>query len=240
MRWCRTASPPVKTCTTWTSGAVGARRRRHPHPGPLRSVRSRPRPGRRRARLPGCSARVVTLDPSSLDDVIESIGWSAMCSGWREEALHLVGSLRRRLETSTSALHGVRRRDVLVLEWTDPPFSAGHWVPDLVVAGGGVPLLANAGRDSMRIEWSALRNATAPTWSWSPRAASTSSMPWARAGTRRIGSAGGRRRGVGGRRGQLLRPTRPAPGRGRGDPGRILHPTALGPVGADRARRVTD
>jgi iron complex transport system substrate-binding protein len=48
-----------------------------------------------------------------------------------------------------------------VLEWTDPPFSAGHWVPDLVVVGGGIPLLAHPGRNSERVEWSAFRNVPA-------------------------------------------------------------------------------
>jgi iron complex transport system substrate-binding protein len=45
---------------------------------------------------------------------------------------------------------------VLVLEWTDPAFTAGHWVPDLVVTGGGVPVLADPGADSRRVEWDAV------------------------------------------------------------------------------------
>jgi iron complex transport system substrate-binding protein len=104
----------------------------------------------------GCSAQVVTLDPSSLEDVIESIGAVGDVLGAAGDAARLVASLRRRLESLTTARRDARRRDVVVLEWTDPPFSAGHWVPDLVVAGGGVPLLANGGRDSVRMEWGAL------------------------------------------------------------------------------------
>jgi iron complex transport system substrate-binding protein len=46
---------------------------------------------------------------------------------------------------------------VLLLEWTDPPFTAGHWVPDLVVAGGGTPVLADPGRDSRRVDVDAVR-----------------------------------------------------------------------------------
>jgi iron complex transport system substrate-binding protein len=104
----------------------------------------------------GCSARVVTLDPSSLDDVIDSIRVVGDVLGVAEDAARLVGSLRRRLESLSSSLRDAPPRDVVVLEWTDPPFSAGHWVPDLVVAGGGAPSLANGGHDSVRMEWGAL------------------------------------------------------------------------------------
>jgi iron complex transport system substrate-binding protein len=42
---------------------------------------------------------------------------------------------------------------VLVLEWPDPPFNAGHWVPDMVEAAGGVPVLARSGDRSRRLTW---------------------------------------------------------------------------------------
>ena len=47
------------------------------------------------------------------------------------------------------------RRDprVFVLEWPDPPFNAGHWVPDMVEAAGGEPVLAVAGERSRRLTW---------------------------------------------------------------------------------------
>jgi iron complex transport system substrate-binding protein len=109
----------------------------------------------------GCSANVVTLDPSCLDEVMQSILVVGEIVGARKEARRLVASLRQRLDALTSALRDVRRREVLVLEWTDPPFSAGHWVPDLVAVGGGVPLLAHPGLNSERIEWSAVRAAPA-------------------------------------------------------------------------------
>jgi iron complex transport system substrate-binding protein len=104
----------------------------------------------------GCAANVVTLDPSSLDEVIESIRVVGDVLGVAQDAARLIDTLRRRLESLASALRDAPPRAVVVLEWTDPPFSAGHWVPDLVVAGGGAPLLANAGHDSVRIEWSAV------------------------------------------------------------------------------------
>jgi iron complex transport system substrate-binding protein len=109
----------------------------------------------------GCSAKVVTLDPSSLDEVIESILLVGDVLQVRGDAEALVGALRQRLATLKRAVADAPSREVMVLEWTDPPFSAGHWVPDLVVAGGGAPLLADPGKNSVRIEWSAVRAAPA-------------------------------------------------------------------------------
>jgi iron complex transport system substrate-binding protein len=109
----------------------------------------------------GCSARVVTLDPARLDDVIESILVVGEILGVGADAQRVVSRLRERLEVLAADLGDVERRDVLMLEWTDPPFSAGHWVPDLAVAGGGRPLLANSGQNSQRLTWPAVRAASA-------------------------------------------------------------------------------
>lgn len=108
----------------------------------------------------GCEAEVVTLDPATLDDVIESIGTVGAAIGAGARATDVMGRLRRRLDALAARLDGVTRRSVLVLEWTDPPFSAGHWVPDLVTVAGGAPVLARPGRDSIRIDWHEV--ATAP------------------------------------------------------------------------------
>jgi iron complex transport system substrate-binding protein len=101
----------------------------------------------------GCSAQVVTLDPNSLDEVVASIGQVGAVLGAEDEAAALEASLRRRLDHLAGAVAGAAAPSVLVLEWTDPPFSAGHWVPDLVAAGGGRPVLGNPGGDSQRIGW---------------------------------------------------------------------------------------
>jgi iron complex transport system substrate-binding protein len=100
----------------------------------------------------GCEAEVVTLDPSSLDEVLASIETVGEVLGARDRATGLVGDLRRRLDAAATRLEGATRPPVLVLEWTDPPFGAGHWVPDLVTAGGGDPVLARPGRDSVRLD----------------------------------------------------------------------------------------
>jgi iron complex transport system substrate-binding protein len=104
----------------------------------------------------GCRAEVVTLDPRSLDAVLDSIGTVAAALGAGTAAEALVGELRRRLDALAGALDGAPAPTVAVLEWTDPPFSAGHWVPDLVSAGGGQPVVAHPGADSERLSWDAV------------------------------------------------------------------------------------
>ena len=101
----------------------------------------------------GCTATVVTLDPATLEDVIDSIAVVGAELGAQPEAKRLTTELRLRLDELGATLAGAPARPTLVLEWTDPPFSAGHWVPDLVTAGGGRPVLANPGTDSGRLAW---------------------------------------------------------------------------------------
>ena len=101
----------------------------------------------------GCTARVVTLDPQTLDAVLDSVVSVGRELGADEAAAGLAASLRGRLDRLGGKVAGAARPSVLVLEWTDPPFSAGHWVPDLVTAAGGRPVLHDAGRNSRRVEW---------------------------------------------------------------------------------------
>jgi iron complex transport system substrate-binding protein len=109
----------------------------------------------------GCSAEVVTLDPHCLDDVMRSILQVGQVLGAADDADELVRSLRQRVAHVRSALASAPRRRVLVLEWTDPPFTAGHWVPDLVDIGGGRTVLAQPGCDSQRVDWAAVHAAPA-------------------------------------------------------------------------------
>ena len=104
-------------------------------------------------RVIGCRAQVVSLDPSRLDDVIQCIGTVGEVTGTEARAEMHMADLRRRVEVVRHRVSGLDRPRVLVLEWPDPPFNAGHWVPDMVEAAGGSPVLAPAGIPSRRLTW---------------------------------------------------------------------------------------
>ncbi|MDP1795418.1 MAG: hypothetical protein Q8K63_14865, partial [Acidimicrobiales bacterium] len=79
----------------------------------------------------------------------------------RDEAAGIIESARERLSRVNHALTLELPRPVLMLEWTDPPFSAGHWVPDLARLGGGDARLANPGKDSQRLDWDVIASCDA-------------------------------------------------------------------------------
>jgi len=101
----------------------------------------------------GCRAEVLTLDPMTLDQVLESIGTVGRATGCERAADELVSTLRRRLAEVATAVAGRPIPRVAVLEWTDPPFCSGHWVPDMVEAAGGASVLGRSGTRSTRVRW---------------------------------------------------------------------------------------
>ena len=107
----------------------------------------------------GCRADVLTLDPHTLADVLDSIIAVGNRAGAAAAAADLVASLRARLSAVTVAVSGRRAPRVAVIEWTDPPFGAGHWIPDLVTAAGGTAVVAHPGARSSATTWSAFQAA---------------------------------------------------------------------------------
>jgi iron complex transport system substrate-binding protein len=101
----------------------------------------------------GCRADVLSLDPHSLDEVLDSILAVGQATGVPDRAARLVGELRARLARTAARVAGRRRPRVAVVEWVDPPFTAGHWVPDLVSAAGGEPVAAHPGAPSVQATW---------------------------------------------------------------------------------------
>jgi len=101
----------------------------------------------------GCTADVVSLDPRTLDDVLATIVTIGQRTGAGRQAETLVAALRRRLTAVAGQVAGRYRPAVAVIEWVDPLFSAGHWVPDLVTAAGGRPVAAHPGGRSAQTSW---------------------------------------------------------------------------------------
>ena len=96
---------------------------------------------------------VVSLEPSSLADVIDTITFLGALVGADAGAAQLVERMRARIDALRARTAGVERQRVLLLEWTDPPMSAGHWTPGLLELAAGDPVLANPGGDSRVLSW---------------------------------------------------------------------------------------
>ncbi|HMM97236.1 helical backbone metal receptor [Phycicoccus sp.] len=96
----------------------------------------------------GCRAQVLTVDPRTLEDVLGSIRAIGSAVGRAGEASALVESLRARLAAVAARGAGRPRPRVVVLEWTDPPFAPGHWIPEMVEHAGGECVLGRAGERS--------------------------------------------------------------------------------------------
>lgn len=105
----------------------------------------------------GCRADVLTIDPHSLEEVLGSITTLGSATGREEGARRLVAGLRERLYAVEQLVRDAGRPRALVLEWTDPPFAPGHWVPEMVEAAGGVSALGSAGEKSARVAWDDVR-----------------------------------------------------------------------------------
>jgi len=107
----------------------------------------------------GCSAQVVSLDPSSLADVLLCVRRVGEATGTEARADEVLGALEARLDAVRAAVAGRPRPTVFALEWSDPPFNGGHWVPDMIEVAGGDPVLASPRSPSVRVGWDAIATA---------------------------------------------------------------------------------
>ena len=96
---------------------------------------------------------ILFLTPRTLADVEENILTVGVAIGRSLEARSLVHGQRERMARVSAATSGARRQRVVFLEWTDPVFCAGHWVPEMIALAGGQELLGRPGADSVRLLW---------------------------------------------------------------------------------------
>ena len=111
-------------------------------------------------RLPG-PPRVITLSATRLDAVFGDIEIVARAIGAADEAEELVAGLRARLRRVHETLKAAKatRPRVAVIEWSDPIYAAGHWVPEMIKRAGGVDVLAQPGAHSVTVTVDAVRAA---------------------------------------------------------------------------------
>jgi iron complex transport system substrate-binding protein len=103
-------------------------------------------------RLP-TTPEVISLDPSTLGEVLADVPRLAQAAGAAEAGDQLVAELGERLEAVESAVEGAARPRVAALEWMDPLFIGGHWVPQMIELAGGEDVLGLPGEKSRTAEW---------------------------------------------------------------------------------------
>lgn len=102
---------------------------------------------------------LVSLAPGRLDEVIASVGDVAGAAGVPEAGARLMAQLGARLDAVRARVAGRTPVRVAAVEWLDPPWSAGHWVPDQVAAAGGEEVLIAPGARSARMTWDQVADA---------------------------------------------------------------------------------
>ena len=94
---------------------------------------------------------VLSLDPTTLGEVLGDAVRLADAAGTPERGPALRDELRARIERVRAAVEGAARPRVAALEWLDPPYAAGHWLPEMIDAAGGIDALAEPGSRSREL-----------------------------------------------------------------------------------------
>jgi iron complex transport system substrate-binding protein len=100
--------------------------------------------------------RVVQQDPSTLGEMLDDVIRLGEATGAETAAHELRGELEGRLATVRAALSGATSPRVIALEWLDPPFVGGHWVPEMISIAGGDDVAGSPGLKSPEVRWGEL------------------------------------------------------------------------------------
>lgn len=99
--------------------------------------------------------KIVSLEPRFLEEIVDNILLVGKITGRLLKAQELASQLTRRINTVKEKTRTVKHRPrVFFMEWLQPPWVGGHWIPQMVDYAGGVEGLGHLGEESTRIEWS--------------------------------------------------------------------------------------
>jgi iron complex transport system substrate-binding protein len=107
----------------------------------------------------GCSSEVLSLDPHAIEDILECIIAVGLATDAQAKAEEIVQGLRARIDRVRSRAAALPTTRTLCLDWADPPFVAGHWIPGMVAMAGGENLLNAPGSPSHQIDWDVVERA---------------------------------------------------------------------------------
>lgn len=106
------------------------------------------------SRLP-VQPRLISLNPGGLDEILNDIRTVATVLEVPERGERLIARLQNEIESPAGIIrrYVTQRPRVVALEWLDPPFAAGHWVPEMIALAGGEEVLGIARKPSFRVTW---------------------------------------------------------------------------------------
>jgi iron complex transport system substrate-binding protein len=107
-------------------------------------------------RLPN-EPRVLQQDPSTLAEVLDDVTRLGQAAGLGERAVEVRRQIEERLEAVRAAVAEEPRPRAVALEWLDPPFLGGHWIPEMIEIAGGANVAGTSGQKSPQVEWEDLR-----------------------------------------------------------------------------------
>jgi iron complex transport system substrate-binding protein len=103
--------------------------------------------------------KVLSLDPSTIGEVIDDMRKVSLAAEVPEAGVSLIAEAGERIDYVRAAVADAERPRVLALEWLDPPFVAGHWTPQLIDYAGGEDVLGLPGEHSQTYDWETLKAA---------------------------------------------------------------------------------
>ena len=102
----------------------------------------------------GGNYKILSLEPTTLSAILETIEHLGEATGTVDKATTLIGELQQRIDAVTKqAQRADKKPRVFTLEWMDPPFAGGHWVPEMVQLAGGLSSLVEMGEPSRVVSW---------------------------------------------------------------------------------------
>jgi iron complex transport system substrate-binding protein len=107
----------------------------------------------------GCRSEVISLDPNTIEEILDGIEAVGRATGTEDRATEITAELRERVEAVRRRAAGLPSIQTLALEWSDPPFAGGHWVPGMIQIAGGINLLSEPGTPAPSVTWDQIAGA---------------------------------------------------------------------------------
>jgi iron complex transport system substrate-binding protein len=98
-------------------------------------------------------AEVISLDPRTLDEVAQSVRTLARRLGVPERGDTIAAEMRATIDEAAACVRAQAERRLFFAEWLDPPFCAGHWLPEMIALAGGTDVLGRPGKPSRSTSW---------------------------------------------------------------------------------------